>query len=154
METVLDENWIGVFNNVKEFENVPLAFTGKPKLPTKGQVLKLLMFGKKSTRMKAPSTGEISKMVFEKSIQILEDGQYSCDGPLQCQKESYQNLQITLEVPGNILVDPEVTAMLDRTKLTNLKVAGENLNDFVISQDTLIRERKRKRKVIAAQGQD
>jgi hypothetical protein len=67
---------------------------------------------------------------------------------------------VTLEVPRNILADLEVTAMLDRTKLTNrvttgvvasvLKAAGGDLNDFVISKDTVSRERNKKREVIAA----
>ena len=49
--------------------------------------------------------------------------------------------------------------MLDRTKLTNrvttgfvasvLNAAGGDLNDFVISKDTVIRERNKRREVIA-----
>ena len=66
---------------------------------------------------------------------------------------------VTLEVPRNIFSDPNVTAMLDRTKCTNrvttgvvssvLKAAGADLNDFSISKDTIKRQRNKKREAIA-----
>ena len=62
----LDEKWIAVFNQVEESKDLPLAFGDKkPKLPTKGQVLNLLMFGKKSAKMKTSSTGNVAEWVLK-----------------------------------------------------------------------------------------
>ena len=67
---------------------------------------------------------------------------------------------ITLEVPRNILGDPEVTAMLDRTKCTNrvavgvissvLIASGADLDDFSLSKDTVRVHRNSNRDKIAA----
>ena len=65
--SVLDEAWVSRFNqeNLDDQSAIPLPFRGKPKLPTKGQTLKLLMFFKKSSRLKASSTGELANMALD-----------------------------------------------------------------------------------------
>ena len=296
LENCLDEKWISLQKQDEQDVIIPLAFNGKPKLPTKRQVLKLLMFYKKGPKMKITSTGEIADMVLDETYRywkianipvmtrffakkkltkifddylklskhkkresgtenmkrvkfnedldklfdvaaedaeekirkdrLLEEGakcedilflddqrgprlawisveeiDYSYSKCLQDKSdrlESVKNLNnnekkrkeqstskvvvnenvednskdveykpkkkkkdtVTLEVPRNIFADPELTAMLDRTKCTDrvttgvvasvIKAAGGNLNDFVISKDTVRRQRNKKREVIAA----
>ena len=62
---------------------------------------------------------------------------------------------IALEVPKNILRDPDVVSMLDRTKCSSrmatgivsaiLKASGADLNNFNISKDTTRRQRNTQR---------
>ena len=67
VEKELGEEWILNFlSNEGKKEKIPLAFKGnRPKLPSKGQVLKLMMYCKKSERMKMTSTSEIAEFVLE-----------------------------------------------------------------------------------------
>ena len=66
VSSILDETWIRGFENVEGKENPsPLPFTGKPKLPSKEQTLKLMMFYKKSSRFKSTSTGDIANLVLD-----------------------------------------------------------------------------------------
>ena len=67
VEKELGEEWILNFlSNEGKKEKIQLAFKGnRPKLPSKGQVLKLMMYCKKSERMKMTSTSEIAEFVLE-----------------------------------------------------------------------------------------
>ena len=64
----LEEHWLLKFNveeNQDAQSNPPLPFPGRPKLPTKGQALKLMMFLKKSDKCKTLSTADIANLVLE-----------------------------------------------------------------------------------------
>ena len=62
---VISEEWLTKFSvgDSLSDEEYILAFTGKHMLPTSGQVLKLMMFYKKSSSMKQKSTGDIADLV-------------------------------------------------------------------------------------------
>ena len=62
--SVLDESWVSSFNSEIDLPT-PLAFCGKPRLPTKEQALKLMMFFKKCSRLKSLSSGEIANRVLD-----------------------------------------------------------------------------------------
>ena len=69
VDSVLDNDWTSEFYQGKKGINVSespvLAFKPKPKLPTKGQVLKLLMFYRKSDKFKNASNGDLAELALE-----------------------------------------------------------------------------------------
>ena len=72
VDKCLDDKWFGLQKQDDQDGIIPLAFNGKPKLPTKRQVLKLLMFYKKGTKMKTSSTGDIAEMVLNETYRYLK----------------------------------------------------------------------------------
>ena len=67
----LEEQWLLKFDqNVQS--DLPLPFHGRPKLPTKGQALKLMLFLKKSNEFKSSSTAEVANKVLEEVLRYCK----------------------------------------------------------------------------------